>query len=160
MQKKIVFLAFFALLVALLLPSSRAIIIMSESYEFNGIRGYTVHAVSSGPVRHQVNSVNNASVTIYVLNRALNMSEVYSEPTDYVYSFSGTDINEVFTISAAAVSIIIYTENPVEGSITWDHSIGFPDQGMNILMAAIIITVVGVGLFIVYRVYRWRKLQE
>lgn len=162
MQKKTSFLIllFSVIFLLSLIPNSKGIIIMSESYEFSGLRGYTMHSVSSNPVKHQIKSVNNVSITIYVLERALNMSDVASEPADFVHTYSGSEIDEIFTLSASAVSIIIYSENPVDGSITWDHNIGFPDQGMNTLTYVILITITGVGLFIVYRIYRWRKLKE
>lgn len=144
----------------LLIPISNGMVVVSDTYEFSGLRGYTVHCVSSSPIQHTINLDNNDTVSVYVLDRALNISDFGSIPADYVEVFTGRGMDETFVLSSPVVTIIIEAINPVRGSISWDHGLGFPDEGMTMLTWTIILVSLGVGLFVVYRIYRWRKLKE
>ncbi|MHA1269208.1 MAG: hypothetical protein ACTSPY_05415 [Candidatus Helarchaeota archaeon] len=144
----------------LIIQSVEGLQVINEEFRFVGLRGYTIHAVSSSPVVHTIQINCNRTVSVYVLNRALNMSEVYTVPTDYIYSYTGSSIDESFTIASAAVSIIIYSEYSVEGRFTWDHGIGLPDEFVYLLTGIIVLVVIGVVCFIIYRIYRRRKLKE
>jgi hypothetical protein len=144
----------------LLIPISNGIVVVNDAYEFVGLRGYTVHCVSSSPIQHTINLDNNDTVSVYVVNRALNISDFGAVPADYVEVFTGRGMTETFVLSATVVTIVVEAINPVRGTISWDHGLGFPDEGMTMLTWIIVMLSVGIGLFVVYRIYRWRKLKE
>ncbi|MHA1753693.1 MAG: hypothetical protein ACTSYZ_15110 [Candidatus Helarchaeota archaeon] len=143
-----------------LVPNAEAMPIVEESFNLNGLKGYTVHGISSALVQHKITIKCNDSVSVYILNRALNMSEVNTQPTDYVYLFTGSNIVETFVLAGPVVSIIIYSSNNVSGSISWDYGLGIPDEGIMVIGGIIGMISLGVGLFVIYRIYRWRKLKE
>ncbi|MHA1250854.1 MAG: hypothetical protein ACTSRP_12755 [Candidatus Helarchaeota archaeon] len=144
----------------MLTPKVYSLVIVSEDFEFIGIKCYTIHGVSPNSIIHKIQLTCNTSVELYILGRALNITEVNTKPTEYDFLYTGSDISETFELSAIDVSILIYSENSVSGHITWDYGFGYPTEWSMVLIGIILIVSLGVGFFILYKVNRWRKLKE
>ncbi|MHA1231273.1 MAG: hypothetical protein ACTSPQ_11565 [Candidatus Helarchaeota archaeon] len=79
------------------------------------ILGMTI-TTSPNSIIHKIQLTCNTSVELYILGRALNITEVNTKPTEYDFLYTGSDISETFELSAIDVSILIYSENSVSGS--------------------------------------------